>query len=592
MCRKTDNSVTIMVAPAELPANRRVWGTGGWLGPEEREALDWLTLCRLMGWEADVQRIDQWNPNIDFGGESDCIILACDPSQVSDAWIDLLAARLAVCPLSVVARVGAVDNRFARLYGAAAKSGVASGHDLNWRGPGPTRQWFCRKAFEMRPLHVTGDSEAWATLDGEPVIAGKRSGRGVVATLGFHPSRGRDADGTITSLLRHLLVWVRQGPVAWLNLENTLVLRMDDPGGAQNVYNRGWSHPKLMESDWARVGTDLRRRNGRLSIAYVTGWVDDADPCRGSLRVAGKSPTRHPGTIYDSPMVEYLDLAGHAPGTIHDYGNEYRGIQALRQNGLADVELHGHTHMHPDSLGWAQAPQRYESVSWFRELGKPAEEYISSLPLERHPLAIGVAALQCYFQTRPITLICPGDQWTDHALERALDLKLQMVSSYFLAIRHQERFCWTQHICAPYLDEPGASWFDSGLPVVGYFHDRDLALGGVEWMSQALDRWQESGVTRIIDFRELAAAIGRRLRVSETQKDLLLKVTSEDAPPLVKPLLVSIRSNSLPSRVSVEIDGRKLVLPVHSRGDGEGLVHLPCVEPTGRSHPENLHGER
>lgn len=107
-------------------------------------------------------------------------------------------------------------------------------------------------------------------------------------------------------------------------------------------------------------------------------------------------------------------------------------------------------------------------------------------------------------------------------------------------------------------------------------------------MSQALDRWQESGVTRIIDFRELAAAIGRRLHVSETQKDLLLKVTSEDAPPLVKPLLVSIRSNSLPSRVSVEIDGRKLALPVHPCDDGEGLVELPCAESTTGPHLENF----
>jgi len=586
MSQLTNNSVTLLVASGELPREQRVWGTGGWLPPEDREALDWLTLCRLLGWDVDVQRIEEWNPHLDSGSTSDCIILACDPNQLGETKITLLASRLTVCPLLVVARVGANNNKFARLYTTASKSGAINGRDLSWRGPGKPRRWSCRKAFEASSIQVDSDSEVWATLDGEPVIVGKRLGLGVFATLAFHPSRGRDADGAVTSLLKHLLVWSRPGPVAWLNFENTLVLRMDDPGGAQNVYNRGWSHPKLMESAWAHVGADLKQRDGRLSIAYVTGWVDDADPGRGSLRVAGKIPARKPGAVYDSPMVEYQDLAGHAPGTIHDYGSEYRGIQALRQHGLADVELHGHTHMHPDSFCWAQAPHRYESVSWFRELGKPAEDYISSVPLEQHPLTLGMSALQYYFRTRPTALICPGDEWTDHALERALDLKLQMVSSYYLAIRHHERFCWAQHVCAPYLDEPAASWFDSGLPVVGYFHDRDLALEGVEWMSQALDRWQEAGVTRIIDFRELAAAIGRRLHVSEVQGGLLLKVTSKDAPPLVKPLLVSIRSNPLPSRIAVEIDGRELLAPVYSRGDGEGLVQLSGPESKYGTHAE------
>jgi hypothetical protein len=376
--------------------------------------------------------------------------------------------------------------------------------------------------------------------------------------------------------------------VAWLDLENTLVLRMDDPGGAQNIYNRDWSHSKLMESNWAQIGVDLRRRNGRLSIAYVTGWVDDANADRGSLRVREKIPARRPGTVYDSPTVEYVDLAGHAPGTIHDYGSEYRGIQMLRQFGLVDVELHGYTHMHPDSLCWAQAPDRYESVSWFRELGKPAEEYIAALPPEQHPLVKGAAALRSYFETWPTTLICPGDQWTGRALERALDLDLKMVSSYYLAIRHHERFCWTQHVCAPYLDEPDACWLDSDLPIVGYFHDRDLALGGVEWMTQALDRWQEVGVRRIMDFRELAAAIERRLQVIGIGENLTLRVSGDDPPPLVKPLLISIRSNPLPSRVSVEIDGHTFMLPVHHCGDGEGRMQLPCAGAAAESDIENI----
>ena len=66
-----------------------------------------------------------------------------------------------------------------------------------------------------------------------------------------------------------------------------------------------------------------------------------------------------------------------------------------------------------------------------------------------------------------------------------------------------DRFCWSQHICAPYLDEPEAAWFGAGRPVVGYFHDRELAPEGVEWMRRWLDWWQNAGAQRLMDFREL-----------------------------------------------------------------------------------------
>src|SRR5262249_27631542 len=151
------------------------------------------------------------------------------------------------------------------------------------------------------------------------------------------------------------------------------------------------------------------------------------------------------------------------------------------------------------------------ATSWYRELGRAAQAILAARPPEQHPLALGMAALRHYFNVTPTTLICPGDLWTPNVPEHALDLGLQMMSSYYLAIRDGGRFCWTQHVCAPYLDRPEAAWFDGGLPIVGCFHDYDLALEGVHWMSQWLDRWQEAGARKFMDFRELAGAIGRRL---------------------------------------------------------------------------------
>jgi hypothetical protein len=567
----------VVAAEAEWAITGRIWGTGGWLPPEEREALDWLTLARLLGWGVTVTR--RTNSGLDAGlaGGARWLIVACDPDRLGEELVGRLAARLAAEPILLVARAGARDGAFARLAGATRGPEQVRGRSVRWIGAGPGRRWRGRTDLDSSALELSPGTAAWATLDGAPLVAARPVGRGVVATLGFHPSRMRDVDGAATALLKHLLIWGCPDPVAWLELEGTLVLRMDDPGGAQNVHSRSWSHVKLGEADWAAIGADLRRRDGRMSIGYVAGWVDDGDAMRGELEVAGHPSRRVPGRVHPSPLVTYRDRAGHAPGMLHDYDAESRGIRALRAAGLAEVEMHGHTHMHPDSAAWAQAPDRYEAMSWYRELGSPADATIAARPPDEHPLALGLAAFRRFFDVHPTTLICPGEQFTNAVLERALDLGFQLVGSYYLALRDGERFCWSQHVCAPYLDLPRPAWFDAGLPVVGYFHDRDLALEGVGWMGRWLDRWQAAGARRLLDFRELAAAVGRRFQLEPSAGGPFLRVTNDGAPTLVRPVTVGIRvpGGRLPSRMPVSLDERNLTLNVHSLGDGLGRVVLP-----------------
>jgi hypothetical protein len=361
-----------------------------------------------------------------------------------------------------------------------------------------------------------------------------------------------------------------------------MVLRMDDPGGAQNVYNRQWCYPKLDEAKWKSIASDLRERNARLSIGYTAGWVDDGDDGRGTLQVGGQAIRRAPGRVYPSPLVSYRDVAGHEPGTVHDYQSEFRGIQSLRAAGLGDVELHGFTHIHPDRAAWLKAPDRYETwpaTNWFRELGAAAEPTIMSLPNEEHPLALATAAFQKYFGIRPTTLIPPGDQWTNESLERALELGLELVDSYYLALREDDRFCWCIHVCSPYLDKPDAAWFDSGLPVVGYFHDYEPAVYGVAWMSEWLDRWREVGAQRLIDFRELAACVGRRFILKQSESQPRLFVDDATAPALVRPLTVRMRLVGNPSSVVVQAGGKVQSLPIKGmRPDQTYSVVLPTEQ--------------
>jgi hypothetical protein len=554
----------------ELPEAERVWGTGGWQPPERREALDWLTLARLLGWSVRIARGTEQVTRA-IRDRPRWIIAAGEPEALGEDGVSLLASCLEAEPMMIVARSSSAGSGFAHLAGAARAGGAVEGRELRWRGAGPTRTWHAQHQLQAQGLTLSADVTAAAVLDGAPCIAVRDVGRGAVATLGFHPSRARDADGTVTALLRHLLVFGSRAPVASLDFADTMVLRMDDPGGAQNVHLTSWLYSKLGEQDWAAIGQDLRERDARLSIGYTPGWVDDGDRARGELSVAGRHVDRIAGAVHESPLVTYIQSSGERAAVRHDYGSEFRGIQALRAAGLADVELHGFTHMHPDTRAWATATDRYDRVSWFRELGATAAGSGT------HALTRGVAASRQIFGIPPTTLIPPGDEWTNAALELALALGLHLVSSYYLALRDRNRFCWTTHVCAPYLDRPDAAWFHSGLPVVGFFHDRDVALAGPGWMAEHLDRWESAGARRFIDFRELAAAVGRRVALEEGDGGWRLVVASAGAPPLVRPLAINMwfPDGPVPETVTVRDDDRSFQVVPSSTMSGVATIVVP-----------------
>jgi hypothetical protein len=400
-----------------------------------------------------------------------------------------------------------------------------------------------------------------ATLDRGAIITEHRHGLGRCITLGFHPSAAADQAGEATSLLRQVLTCDPHVSRAWLDWSDTMVLRIDDPGGAQNIYSRNWCYRKLQSSAWRQIGEVLERKKARLSVGYVSGWVDDGDAQRGTLWVDGKLASRHAGAIHPSPRVRYLDRLGHLPGTESDYESEYQGIQELRAAGLADVELHGFTHLHPNLRAWLEATDRYENRNWFRDFSQSASSYLATAGPQQHPLSRAIQLLEDYFQIHPVCLISPGDEWTNEVLEYALQSRLQLLSSYYLAIRQSNRFLWSTHICAPYLDKPATRWFASGLPVVGYFHDYELATEGVQWLANHLDQWCQAGARRFIDFRETAAALATHLALENENGQLTLRLEqNEYSIPWPRPLPVRIRvhEGNLPDRLICRIgDERK-----------------------------------
>jgi hypothetical protein len=581
-------SVLLIASPDELSQAGRVWGTGGWMPPDEREALDWLTLVRLLGWDLAVvprtaiSRIGGFPPS-----RLRAIIVACDPDSLSDDLVEAIGTHLARSPVLVVSRAARPGSPLAAVAGTSRSGGRVDGESYQWCGPGPTRAWRLSSPLAGHALAIESPGATWARLGAAPLVFSRFTGRGVFATVSVHPSRLRDCDPSGTAIVKRLLTWGTPGATAWLDLGATVVLRMDDPGGAQNIYSRSWCYRKLDAAAWTSIGSVLAAERARMSIGYVSGWVDDGDERRGRLSVGGKPVSRRPGAVHPSPLVRYEDVAGHLPGVVSDCAAEFLGVQALRNAGLVDVELHGFTHIHPDREAWARASDRFESwpqTAWYRELGRAAVPVLDQLPEREHPLTRAMAMFSEFFGIVPTTLICPGDQWTDAALERALDLGLDLVSSYYLAIRHGDRFCWAMHVCAPYLDRADRRWTDSELPVVGYFHDRELAVEAVEWLGTWLARWREAGASRFIDFRELAQSLSRPLRLEQHDHALTLVVDAPACGWFDRPLRVRIRPiDTLPNRVTVKFaDGQTDWVAVEALCDGTGLIAISGAPVTKR----------
>ena len=199
-------------------------------------------------------------------------------------------------------------------------------------------------------------------------------------------------------------------------------------------------------------------------------------------------------------------------------------------------------------------------------------------PEPGHAVRLGAAALRAHFAEEPTTFVCPGQAWTERALEAALAEGLRLVAADGLALRDRERFCWCPDIPTAYLGEPDPAQLDSELPVLGLFHDLELAVEGVGWLPAKLDGWRAAGARRFIDLRELAAAL--ELRLNLRAGPWRLETGGDPALPLPRPapVLVHVPSGDLPRTIALDGGG---IAAVQRLGAGLGRLVLPAPGPRG-----------
>lgn len=572
----------VLTDAGRLPSGP-LWETPGGGVSATEEALDWLTLVRLLGWSATVAARDG---DGELSPRHDVVIVTGRPDELLDRRIGELQDALYRRPTLVVAAAGSTDGEWQRLAGTVLRSAPEAARRgdgcLTWIGPGPASAWSPVAGLRPAPVELGADVEVWAALDGFPLIAARRVGESVVATVAFDLGAACAATGAAAALRKRLLTWGCPFPTAWLDLAGVLVLRMDDPGASANVHLRSWSYAKLGERDWDAVGAALRARGARLSVAYTPGWVDDGDAERGTLEIDGAAVPREAGAIHPSPLVIHVDRHGNAPGRVNDYRAEFRGLVKLQCAGLVGVEQHGYTHMPADLSAWARASDRYDNVAWYREFTAESERAAAD---REHPVALGARLIRQYFLRSPTTLVCPGQASTETAIGHALEAGLLLVSSDKLALRDGGRFCSCDGVPTVYLDKPRSSTLEAELPAVAYFHDYELATMGLEWMSVQLDAWLKAGAQRFVDFRELAASLAMSLDLArDGTGGWRLTADAKRGLPLPRPVPVMVRTTAGEAPRDLELSGGRV--RVQRLGDGLGRLVIPAG-PTAASRLEN-----
>jgi hypothetical protein len=232
-----------------------------------------------------------------------------------------------------------------------------------------------------------------------PVI---EQGSYVQATAREYPSGGRavwignDFNGMfcfqgLRTLLRRAITWTI-GYNLYKTWENEVIMIMDDPGGASNVWLRHWHYSGLSEQtidDY--LIAPLLKHKAVLNINFVPAFVND-DKRR----------------LEPTWTQQFTDEFG----TRHDYVSGKKGYDKGVKLDVFEVMCHGLTHMQPDLVsepGWygAELDKERSEVGWYREFGDtrrlqeiPAAEQLWRMETAKNWLTeqFGVAPLE----------FCPG----------------------------------------------------------------------------------------------------------------------------------------------------------------------------------------
>lgn len=569
-----DLAVEVWTCETALPSGVPVW----W-ARQPSAARPVVEFLRLNGLPSVVRWLDR--PGSRPVGRRGLAWLACPASALSDDVVQELREAVRT-GTTLVTTADAWDARLADVYGVRVEAYRWTVRSVIFRRPDgadasevPIRPRRARRVVIADPAGV----EVWATTGrpARPLIVRHPYGDGAAVLIGFPADelwsvRPDRLDGWV---FRYLTAWL---PVAVAApLRHTAVLRMDDPQTSSKIWNTEappryqTRYAGLTAAEWAEIGRLVGVHQARLSVMYVSGFVDDGDGRAGTLYLQGRPVAdRACGRIYDVRDVTY-----RLGDRVYDFSAEFQALRDLVARDVVDIESHGYIHTTPFLQEWCRDPQRPRQFLWISEffdlyMKRPVPEATQQAHLQA-----SIDRIRRWFGRAPVAFSPPM-----HAYDEATPVIAQRLG---LAVMHaQTLFDLTRtpiletarlivhwaHL--PYVEDSDLN--ESGYPVVIGLHEWDLRthVPPIRWIHHQIAFFQHRGYRRIISFRELVGYLGAYVQARYRQKSdreevvLTVRIDRTGGPGGPESRFFS----SHPMRWTLYAPGRDVVRVVDGQGRG------------------------
>lgn len=304
--------------------------------------------------------------------------------------------------------------------------------------------------------------------------------------------------------------------MASIDLENSMILRMDDPGSCERAYLQGYDTRILNTDDWQHVYDTLTAFNGKLSVMYVPLWVDDANVNNGALFIRGEQiRKRKKAATYLSKDVVFVKEDCQGAKKTYDYTTEFEVLKKQNRSGVIDIESHGLTHVDVDLNRWAEAPDRYTNLNWYHEFRHVNRNTDIDKEVQAAFLSKSTELIQELFGIVPSSVTPSGHEQSLNSEEVAHAHGFHIFSSECNSLKKNGIVVRNDKMRSVFFENtaPSSVFAESGYPVVGVFHDFDIVTRGKDWLRQTLEAWREKGIRKFISLRELAAYLHASLEI-------------------------------------------------------------------------------
>ncbi|HRV95066.1 MAG TPA: hypothetical protein P5526_23105 [Anaerolineae bacterium] len=360
----------------------------------------------------------------------------------------------------------------------------------------------------------------------DPAIFRYRYGQAINYYIALQSDVYLDRFNSLHRLIREIIRYNSGWGMVEVDLQDTMILRMDDPGTCERIYLKGYDSPIMGKEDWHHLIKILETHKARLSVMYIPLWVDDANPHNGKLFVKGEEVGhRARGATYHSKDVRFIK-SNNGTQVVYDYEPEFQVLQEGLHQGWLDIESHGLTHVDTDLESWLEAKDRYSNLNWYHEF-RHVNANQDVTEIEQVDIAQKSAEkIEEFFGVLPTAITPSGHEQSLDSECIAHENGYKIFSSEFNSIQKNGLIIRNDKIASIFLEAIAAtpSVSAAGYPIVGVFHDYELVQRGVNWLDTVINEWREFGINKFVTLRELAGYLCASVEAESDDKTLAVRV--------------------------------------------------------------------